>query len=227
MNRRSLRVQWAVDEMSAKGDCYFYTFTTPDVVSCRELCRRWRSFINSRYWKAIYCKGSSNHYLMVFEKHTKGHGWHIHFVSNFRHNVVALRSFTTHCGFGRINAVYCGRHTDALGRYLGKYVSKQFSKRDSETKGIRLCNVSRGLITLSRIQVDSPSIDFVRRCLSSLPECSKSSRLALFTFFKVAFYSDLDEMVLRPAFNPFLSSRGFSFASLLEICKKNYFTSCV
>lgn len=228
MNKRSLRVEWAIDSMAAKGDCYFYTFTTPDIVSCKECASRWRLFVRSGYWQSIYSKDSGNHYLMVFEKHSNGHGWHIHFVTNFRHDVDMLRLYTWPVGFGRINAVYCGRHTDALGRYLGKYVSKQFRKRDPETKGVRLCNVSRGLTTLRRIEVSSPALEFVKLCLNDLPAVSRSVRFALFSFFKFAYYVEADITALRVAFHksPVLQSRGFSVSALQKICKKNQFSSC-
>lgn len=164
VNKKTFRIELAISSLARElgADLHFLTLTTPDVCKLREVCSRWRMFRNSRYFK-----GRGIRFVMVFEKHPNGHGWHIHAIINQFLPVYELRAVCTHCGFGRIRIDRCSRDIQALKQYLGKYVSKSLRARDDEAKGVRLVNVSRGLPILSDISVTSEKLEFCRSVLAS------------------------------------------------------------
>ncbi len=74
--------------------CFLWTLTTPDVCEPAAVLKRWRGAV--RNWTGLRC-------FRVIERHPKGHGWHVHFITVERLNVRAVRKMTTRHGFGRIN----------------------------------------------------------------------------------------------------------------------------
>ena len=132
---------------SSKG-CVFLTLTTPDVVDIYEIRRRWRGV---RHFLCEKYRGVK--YVMNFEIHPKGHGWHIHSVWNrYIPLSVVLQKFHAF-GFGRVDirrvsskgvSDYLTKH--ALKAYRG--VSAAEIKRNPSFR-LRLVNASRGLPVLS------------------------------------------------------------------------------
>lgn len=150
-----------------KHPCVFLTLTTPDVVDVFEIRKRWRSF---RHWFQEVNPGCK--YIMNYEIHPRGHGWHIHAVFTqyipLKKYLPRIRSF----GFGRVDV----RRVTSKGvsDYLTKHALKAYrgvSKVSSELLGrsvrLRLVNTSRGLPVLSDYHWRSAYQD---RFLSVLPE---------------------------------------------------------
>lgn len=133
---------------SSKG-CVFLTFTTPDVVDVYEIRKRWRGV---RHFLCEKYKGVK--YVMNFEIHPKGHGWHIHSVWNRFIPLTPDILYKFHeFGFGRVDirrvnsrgvSDYLTKH--ALKAYRG--VSQAEMKRNPSFR-LRLVNASRGLPVLS------------------------------------------------------------------------------
>jgi len=121
----NLRSKWAcifsLRILIKGGWAYLWTLTTPDEVDLKELSQRWRKLIWNGF---IPC-------VRVFEKHPKGHGYHVHFVTAERIDVDALRIKTDAAGFGR---VHVRRIPGKKAEYVAKYLTKQRSTRP----GIRM-----------------------------------------------------------------------------------------
>ena len=145
---------------SSKG-CAYLTFTTPDVVDIYEIRKRWRVI---RHFLCEKYRGVK--YVMNFELHPKGHGWHIHSVWNrFIPLKEVLPKFRAE-GFGRVDiqriwskgvSDYLTKH--ALKAYRG--VSSAEIRRNPSFR-LRLVNASRGLPVLSDYAWRSELKDDVR-----------------------------------------------------------------
>lgn len=139
-----------VQLMLSPNGCVFFTLTTPDVVSFSEIRQRWASL---RHWLLRELRrrsGGAVHYIMNYEVHPGGHGWHIHAVFSsyidLRKYLCVIRSF----GFGRVNV----KRVDSAGvsEYLTKHALKAYARRCKSECNVtrsRLVNTSRGLPTLS------------------------------------------------------------------------------
>lgn len=147
-----------------KGMC-FMTLTTPDVVTIQEIRERWR---NLRHY-LIEREGKGIKYVMNYELHPKGHGWHIHAVYNRYINLrgdglYQLRRY----GFKMINV----KKVNSVGvaDYLSKHCLKAYrgcSKQlQGQSKRLRLVNCSRGLPVLSDYRWQSAFCDRVRSMLT-------------------------------------------------------------
>ena len=168
--KKRLRVEWSCEEMTKGGRrLRFLTLTVPEEgLELREVVARFRRLRSSRFVRDLL-KG--NKYICVYEKHPNGHGWHIHMVLNFFLDIKGFRYFAKCYGFGRLHIELCGGE---IGKYISKYISKTLAERPEDCKGVRLVNVSRGLLALKDIVVSSFRIDFIRRnlnkaCLAHLP----------------------------------------------------------
>lgn len=140
------------------GKSVFLTLTTPDKCSYAEIRLRWRKFRHD-YFRAV--RGRPK-YLMVYEPHPHGHGWHIHIVieSGFL-PLAQIRRFSSAAGFGRVHIEKTYGSKCAL--YLGKYLTKALaSAKTLGVRRVRLVNLSRGLTRLCDISVDSPYRDFIK-----------------------------------------------------------------
>lgn len=157
--KKKLRVRWSCEAMTKGGRrLRFLTLTVPEHgLPLRCVVDRFRALRSCRYMRSML-KG--NDYICVYEKHPQGHGWHIHIVLNFWIDINELRGWANRYGFGRIHIELC---EGDIGRYISKYIAKTLAQRPEDCKGVRLINVSRGLLALRDIVCDSPSIDFVRR----------------------------------------------------------------
>lgn len=182
--------------MSSSHGCVFLTLTTPDVVDIYEIRKRWRDL---RHFLSEKFKGIK--YVMNFEIHPKGHGWHIHSVWNrYIPLTNSLISKFHEFGFGRFDirrvnskgvADYLTKH--ALKAYRG--VSQSEMKRNPSFR-LRLVNASRGLPVLSDYEWRSD------------------------------FKTDLKSLLKRYKLNP--SKRPVSFRhlySLMEVCSLLKFSS--
>lgn len=159
MNKKLFRLVASATLMESRGRLRFFTVTVKEHgLPLRFVADRWRSFTNSRWWRRI-SKGKD--YIMVYEPHPKGHGWHIHFLTNFYIPVDDLRYHCNCHNFGICFAEGCDAGTVV---YMAKYISKgNFLRRMEGARNVRLVNVSRSMLPLYDIEVRSPSIDFVRR----------------------------------------------------------------
>lgn len=148
--------------MEGARGAVFFTLTTPDVVEVQEIRRRWREM---RHW-LVRVLGKGAKYVMNYEIHPGGHGWHIHSVWNryidLRKHLDKIRSF----GFGRVDI----RRVDSKGvaDYLTKHALKAYSgvSRVLRSRGkasrLRLVNTSRGLPTLDSYTWESDLITKTR-----------------------------------------------------------------
>ena len=157
--KKRLRVQWSCEEMMKGGRrLRFLTLTVPEHgLPLNVVTARFRALRNSRFVRDLL-KGHD--YVCVYEKHPNGHGWHIHIVLNRFVPIREFRLISGRYGFGRIHIELCGSD---IGKYISKYISKTLQDRPDDCKGLRLINVSRGLLALRDIIVSSPAIQFVKR----------------------------------------------------------------
>lgn len=121
----NVRSKWAcifsLRELINGGWAYLWTLTTPDVVDLRELSKRWRKLIWNGFTPCV----------RVFEKHPRGHGYHVHFVTAERIDVDALRLKTEAAGFGRI-------HVRRIPGKKAEYIAKYLTKQRSTAPGVRM-----------------------------------------------------------------------------------------
>jgi len=157
--KKRLRVKWSCEMMTKGGRrLRFLTLTVPEHgLPLKVVTARFRSLRNSPFVRDLL-KGHD--YVCVYEKHPNGHGWHIHIVLNRFVPIREFRLISERYGFGRIHIELCGSD---IGKYISKYISKTLQDRPDDCKGLRLINVSRGLLALRDIIVSSPSIEFMKR----------------------------------------------------------------
>lgn len=158
MNKDIMRIWACATIMEQKDRLRFFTLTVPESdLPLRVVADRWRDFVGTRWWRRLKRKGD---YIVVYEPHPSGHGWHIHVITNFfiPWQELSLMARVVHFGHTDIEAVDSG-----CALYCAKYLSKaKVLKRLLGAKNVRIVNVSRGLVRLKDIEVHSPSIDFIR-----------------------------------------------------------------
>lgn len=158
MNRKKFRLLACGDLMASRGALRFGTLTVRlDGLPLRTVADMWRSFANTRFWREL---SRGKDYVMVYEPHPNGHGWHIHFVCNFFVPVRRLVEVAFRFGFG-----VCWMERVDVGSvlYVSKYIGKASAiARKEGCKGVRTVNVSRSMLPLKDVEVHSPSIDFIR-----------------------------------------------------------------
>lgn len=141
----------------------FLTLTTADIVDYPTIRARWRAFRHD-YTRFI---GHSCGWIMCYEPHPHGHGWHIHVVFNSDFlDVNVIRKYSSRHGFGRIHI----ERVDSVGMsgYISKYISKSAKRaRDLGCERIRLINCSRGVTRLRDIVVSSRWSDYIRVCMAN------------------------------------------------------------
>ena len=155
---------WSI--LQTFGKSVFLTLTTADIVGLDEIRKRWRKFRHD-YMQTFKASGKPRpRYIMCYEPHPHGHGWHIHIVIECGFLPVdEIRRYSTRAGFGRIH-IEPVRQNDRMSDYLGKYVCKvERSVRQAGCKRVRLLNVSRGLTRLSDIEVKSPVVSACREMM--------------------------------------------------------------
>ena len=162
---RTARCEDVLDILMQNGKCIFLTLTTPDIVSLFELRKRWRAL---RHWliQDVF-RGRKVHYVMNFELHPKGHGWHIHAVFNRPIDLNLRLKDIQFYGFGRVDVRLV--RSKGVSDYLTKHCLKAYRgivakeiRANPELKRIRLVNTSRGLPTLDSYSVHSPTLDKTR-----------------------------------------------------------------
>lgn len=152
--------------MSQSEHNSFMTLTTPDVVTLDTIRLRWRSL---RHY-LVEREGPDFKYVMNYELHPGGHGWHIHAVFNRYINLrgdglYKLRRY----GFKMINV----KPVSSLGLslYLSKHCLKAYRGVAAVLKGkgsrLRLVNTSRGLPRLSDYHWCSSYLQQVRELVNS------------------------------------------------------------
>lgn len=133
----------------SKDRMTFFTLTTEDVVTYDVIRERWR---NLRHYLVEKYRDKNLRYVMNFELHPKGHGWHIHtvfsdYIQLRRGGLDRLRSF----GFGMIKVKKVNSY--GVAQYLAKHCLKAYRGVQQAQKGagkrLRLVNTSRGLPRLS------------------------------------------------------------------------------
>lgn len=187
--KRECRATDAIQKMNG-STCVFLTLTTRDIVSYAEIRQRWRDL---RHW--LIRRLGKPLYIMNYEVHPKGHGWHIHCVIqsyvNLRKYLKKIQSF----GFGRVNvkpitnlgiADYITKHCLKPYRGAGK---ASFSM--GEYKRCRLINQSRGLPVLADYVYESEYIDSLHKYFQQSSAHSFSPRRKLFA--DLCYYYDLEK----------------------------------
>lgn len=175
---RQMRAQDAVSRLMEGGSAVFLTLTTPIVVSLPEIREMWRSL---RHWLLEDVVHGAK-YVMNYELHPKGHGWHIHAVFSkpidLRRYLRRIQSY----GFGRVDVRKV--NTKDVSDYLTKHCLKAYRglvakeiRNNPDLKRIRLVNASRGLPRLDDYEVKSELTDSVKALYSrarvSSPALSK------------------------------------------------------
>lgn len=159
MNKQLFRIVSTVEYMSTRGALRFGTITVkrPDV-PLHVVSDMWRNFANGRWWRKL---SRGKDYVMVYEPHPNGHGWHIHFLCNF---YVPIRQLVYEVGKYGFGVCWMEHVSPDTAWYISKYVVKSRKLlRRSNYRRVRLVNVSRTMLPLSDVVVRSSSIDFVRR----------------------------------------------------------------
>lgn len=137
----------------------FFTLTTPDVVSLEEIRKRWRRFRHYLVEKLGKVK-----YVMNYELHPKGHGWHIHILINRFVNLRDndIRGAIIRCGFGRVD-ISSAKDCFSLSEYVSKHCIKSYKTSFDNVKRLRLVNCSRGLFRLSDYDYKSEFLEDIRK----------------------------------------------------------------
>ena len=167
--------------MDGSKGCVFFTLTTPDVVDIYEIRRRWRKVRHFLCEK--YC---GIKYVMNYEIHPKGHGWHIHSVWNQYIPLRAVLGKLSECGFGRVDIRRV--NTKGVSDYLTKHALKAYrgvSKKEMERNPsfrLRLVNTSRGLPVLSDYAWKSDLKEEIRRAYNITCLNMKVDRRRKYTF---------------------------------------------
>ena len=163
---KAIRADDTLKLLMEKSKCIFLTLTTPDVVDYVEIRERWR---NLRHW--LVRRLNKPNYIMNYEIHPKGHGWHIHAVFtcyiNLNKYLRKIRSF----GFGRVGVEVV--YNKFVSEYLMKHCLKPFRdlnslKRLGDFKRFRMINQSRGLPPLSDYEYRSDYIKSFKEVCSHL-----------------------------------------------------------
>lgn len=169
--------------------CVFLTLTTRDIVSYSDIRKRWRDL---RHW--LVRRLNKPRYIMNYEVHPKGHGWHIHCVIqsyiDLSRYLAKIQSF----GFGRVNV----RPITNLGiaDYLTKHCMKPYRGSGQRSfvmgdfKRCRLINQSRGLPSLADYHYSSSYIDSLRKVLKENRIRTFSPRKKLYA--DLCYYYDLE-----------------------------------
>lgn len=156
--KQKIRLDNCVEYLLKKQQCYFWTFTTVDVVDYRTIADRWRklrNYLNVKYDGFLYVQN--------FEIHPKGHGWHIHMLCNVFLNLRDKRLFALikRYGFGRINVERV--KTKSVSDYFSKHAIKAYRYHrtlEGKSKRYRLVNVSKKFqFPLKDYQWQSPKLE--------------------------------------------------------------------
>lgn len=156
---KSVRCEDLLTELVKGGHCVFFTLTTKDVVDYAEIRARWRCLRHD------LCRALGGaRYVMNYEIHPKGHGWHIHGVFD---RFVPLDRFLPlihRHGFGRVDFRRVG--SVGVANYLTKHCLKAYRgvKMSCASSGsrLRLVNTSRGLPRLQDYCYKSEYLDRLR-----------------------------------------------------------------
>lgn len=139
---------------STKHRCVFFTLTTPDVVDYETIRSRWRDL---RHYLVQYMIRHNSHkpkYVMNYELHPKGHGWHIHSVWDCYIDLKKHLDRIHLSGFGRVDVRVVQSY--GIASYLSKHCLKAYrglKSKDLTIDRLRLINCSRGLPRLSDYRV--------------------------------------------------------------------------
>lgn len=156
-NKKELRIWFSALLMERRDRLRFFTLTVPEHrLPLRVVADRWRAFSNSRWWRKQKRRGD---YIIVYEPHPSGHGWHVHVLTNFfiPWQELQIMANAVHFGHTDIEAVDNG-----CALYVAKYVTKaDVLRKVQDSRNVRIVNVSRSLLAVRDIAVSSPSIDFI------------------------------------------------------------------
>lgn len=154
----NLRSKWACifSLGSLLEDCgyaYLWTLTTPEVVDLQGLSNLWRKLIWNGFTPCV----------RVFEKHPRGHGYHVHFVTKERLDVNDLRCKTQAAGFGRI-------HVKRIPAKKAEYIAKYLTKQRSNVRGVRMWSCVGFKGTKAKdIVIESKEWDDIKLVMSNYP----------------------------------------------------------
>lgn len=153
----NVRSKWAcifsLRVLIKDGWAYLWTLTTPDEVDLKELSKRWRKMIWNGFTPCV----------RVFEKHPRGHGYHVHFVTAERIDVNELRIKAEAAGFGRI-------HVARIPGKKAEYVAKYLTKQRATSPGIRMwASVGFEGCKAKDVQIEDKGWDDLKLIMSSFP----------------------------------------------------------
>lgn len=162
-SRRACAIQWSAENLIAGKKeaipagqqvqpgrvAYFWTFTTPDETTPREILERWNHLLTLLRRGLGASKENPFEFLRVIEPHKSGRRYHLHVVIVCRLPVRWVREKCRQSGFGRI---YVERVTPGtLPEYLSKYVAK--GRRSAALKGVKLFSCSMCNATWYRVRL--------------------------------------------------------------------------
>lgn len=165
-NKKVMRIWFSALLMERRDRLRFFTLTVPEHhLPLRVVADRWRAFANTRWWRRQKKQGD---YIIVYEPHPSGHGWHIHVLTNFYipWQELQLMANAVHFGHTDIEAVDNG-----CALYVCKYVTKaDVLRKAQDSRHVRIVNVSRRLLAVRDIDVSSPSVDFINEHWNDLDQ---------------------------------------------------------
>lgn len=209
---RTTRCNDLLAELVKNGHCVFFTLTTPDVVTYDEIRARWR---NLRHELCRQSELKGVRYVMNYEIHPQGHGWHIHGVFDrfipLRRFLPLIQSF----GFGRVDFRRVG--SVGVANYLTKHCLKAYRgiKRSCAVSGrrLRLVNTSRGLPKLDDYSYSSDWLSRFRRVGETVFPVVRATSSFRSCLFWVRLAADLNLPTMWAA-------RDFVADAFLDACQK-------
>lgn len=162
-SRRACAITWSAENLIAgkkeaipEGQqvqpgrlAYFWTFTTPDETTPREILERWNHLLTLLRRGLGASKENPFEFVRVIEPHKSGRRYHLHVIIVCRLPVRWVREKCRQSGFGRI---YVERVTPgSLPEYLSKYVAK--GRRSAALKGVKLFSCSMRNATWYRVRL--------------------------------------------------------------------------
>ena len=139
---QSWRAEDTVEQLLKRRSCFFLTLTTPKRVELIDIREMWRNFRHD------FARLLHFNYIMNYELHPRGHGWHIHAIID---KYLPLRKYLSRIhkhGFGRTNIKVAT--TKTISDYLTKHIIKAYRQHmfgEASLVGrkyrLRLINVSR------------------------------------------------------------------------------------
>ena len=131
------RIKWSIKEWNRLN---FVTATLPqEETNPRVISSAWLLF--SKDLRRHYGRGLK--IVRVLQKHTKGHGWHVHALFNQYVPSGIMLHYARLAGLGRLDfRMVSGKDREKVSGYLARYISRDMRKRDKTAKGLRMISAA-------------------------------------------------------------------------------------